>query len=175
MSKFRNFEKYDVYEDGRIWSYSHKKFLKPITKKNGYQQVALTDNEGKCKWYFLHRVVYETFSGEPIPPNMQVNHIDEKKDNNARSNLNLMSAKQNINWGSGISRRAKTQSKVLINNPKSSKAVGAFKNGNLVMAFPSLMEAQRQGFNHSAVFYCCRNCYIREGNNKYKGFEWRYL
>ena len=33
--KFRDFDKYDVLEDGRIWSYSHKKFLKPCTMKDG--------------------------------------------------------------------------------------------------------------------------------------------
>lgn len=167
---FRDFTKYEVYEDGRIWSYSRNKWLKPWTNKDGYQQVRLTDNEGKCKWYYLHRVVYETFSGEPIPDGMQVNHIDERKDNNARSNLNLMSPKQNTNWGSGIERRAKTQSKVLINNPKRSKAVGAFKNGEIILTFPSANEAERNGFYSSAVCACCR------GKLKtYKGYEWRYL
>lgn len=167
---FRDFTKYEVYEDGRIWSYSRNKWLKPWTNKDGYQQVRLTDNEGKCKWYYLHRVVYETFSGEPIPDGMQVNHIDERKDNNARSNLNLMSPKQNTNWGSGIERRAKTQSKVLINNPKRSKAVGAFKNGEIILTFPSANEAERNGFYSSAVCACCI------GKLKtYKGYEWRYL
>ena len=33
MSKFRNFEKYEVYEDGRIWSYKTNKWLKPKTEK----------------------------------------------------------------------------------------------------------------------------------------------
>ena len=30
MSKFRDYDKYEVFEDGRIWSYKSKKFLKPI-------------------------------------------------------------------------------------------------------------------------------------------------
>ena len=170
MSKFRDFEKYEVFENGRIWSYRKNKFLKPWTNKDGYQQVRLTDNEGKCKWYYLHRIVYETFSGEPIPPNMQVNHIDEKKDNNAVSNLNLMSPKQNTNWGTGIQRRAKTQSKVLINNPKRSKAVCAFKNEKLVMSFPSTKEAERNGFYSSAVSACCNGKWTH-----YKGYTWKYL
>lgn len=71
--KFRNFDKYEVYEDGRIWSYKRNKFLKPQTEKNGYQRVLLTDNEGKQKSYKLHRVVWEAVTGEPIPEGMQVN------------------------------------------------------------------------------------------------------
>ena len=168
---FRNYSKYEVFEDGRIWSYSHKKFLKPMTKKNGYQIVCLVDNEGNKKWYYVHRVVWEAVTGEPIPSNMQINHRNEIKTSNMISNLELMSPKQNINYGSGIERSAKART----NDPKRSKAVCAFKDGKLVMTFPSLMEAQRSGFHHSAVAECCMNCYIREGNNKYKGFEWRYI
>ena len=166
MCKFRNYDNYEVFEDGRIWSYSRKKFLKSKTEKGGYQRVALSDNEGKKKWYFLHRIVYETFSGGPIPNNLQCNHIDEDKKNNSVSNLNLMSPKENINWGTCIERRAKAQT----NNPKRSKAVGAFQNGELVMTFPSVNEAKRQGFNKGAVCACCN------GKLKnHKGYTWKYL
>lgn len=165
MSKFRNFEKYEVYEDGKIWSYKYKKFLKPTTLPSGYQQVSLSDNEGKIKNYLVHRVVYESVTGEQIPEGMQVNHINECKTDNRFENINLMTPKDNTNWGSGIERCAKARS----------KQVGAFKKGELIMTFPSTSETRRQGFNQGAVWACCRNCYIREGNNVYKGFEWRYL
>ena len=163
--KFRDYSNYEIYDDGRIWSYKRKKWLKPSIHKNGYQVVCLCDNEGKGKSYYLHRVIYETFSGEPIPPSMQVNHIDEDKTSNFFANLNLMTPKQNINYGTGIKRKTKSQS----------KQVGAFKDGKLVLSFPSTQEAERNGFYSSAVSACCRNCYMREGNNKYKGFYWRFL
>ena len=158
---FRNYSKYKVYEDGKIWSYSQKKFLKPVINHNGYQRVHLSDNEGKRKLYFVHRVVWEAVTGYPIPEGMQVNHIDECKTNNHINNLNLMTCKENINFGTGIERRA--------------KKVGAFKNGEIVLTFPSTAEAGRNGFNKGAVAACCRNCFNREGNNKYKGFEWKYI
>ena len=157
---FRDYNKYEVYEDGRIWSYRKKKFLKPATLPNGYQVVFLYDNEGNRKMYYLHRVVYESVTGSPIPKGYEINHISEVKTENMITNLELMTPKQNINYGSGIARRAKTQS----------KQVGAYKDGNLVMTFPSTMEAQRQGFNFGNVAACCR------GERKtHKGFEWRYL
>ena len=165
MSKFRDYDKYEVFDDGRIFSYKSKKFLKPITLPTGYQQVCITDNDGKHKNYLLHRVIYEAVSGKPIPLGMQVNHINEYKTDNFFENLNLMTPKQNTNYGTCISRRAK----------KLSKPVGSFKNEKLVMTFQSTQEAKRNGFDQSAVSACCRNCYMREGNNIYKGFEWRYL
>ena len=107
MSKFRQYDKYEVFEDGRIYSYKTKRFLKPQTTTSGYQQVCLYDNEGKPKLYLLHRVVYETFIGNPIPNNLQCNHISEDKTDCSFGSLNLMTPKQNINWGSGIARRTK--------------------------------------------------------------------
>ena len=161
MCKFRDFEKYEVFEDGRIYSYCTKKFLKHYTNKNGYQRVALSDNEGKKKWYFLHRVVWESVNGSPIPEGYEINHISEAKDENFFENLQLLTHKENINYGSRNERSAKSQS----------KQVGAFnRNGELVIAFQSTMEAERNGFFHSAVSKCC--------NGKlphYKGYIWKYI
>lgn len=160
MSKFRDYNKYEVYEDGRIFSYYTKKFLKPGLNSQGYQQVTLVDNEGNKKTYRLNRLIYETFSGSPIPEGMQVNHIDEDKTNDCFSNLNLMTPKENTNWGSGIERCAKARR----------KQVGAYKNGELVMLFSSTVEARRNGFDQSKISDCCN------GKRKtHKGFEWRYL
>ena len=161
MSKFRDYDNYEIYADGRIYSYYTNKFLKPKTEKNGYQRVCLVDNEGKKKSYLLHRVVYEAVTGEPIPDGMQVNHINEcKSDNRFFDNLELVTPKQNINYGSRNERAAKTKS----------KQVGAYKDGNLVFTFPSTMEARRQGFNQGNVWSCC----IGE-RKTHKGFEWRFI
>lgn len=160
MCKFRNYDNYEIYEDGRIWSYRKNKFLKPKTNKNGYQVVLLYDNEGNRKMYLLHRVIYESVSGKPIPQGMQINHRSEVKTENFVENLELMSPKQNTNYGTGIARRAKTQS----------KQVGAFKNDELVMTFQSTQEAGRNGFKQQSVSDCCN------GKRKtHKGFEWRYI
>ena len=171
MCKFRNYDKYDVYPDGHIFSYYTNKFLKPRTNKYGYQQVGLYDNEGNMKMYYLHRVVWEAVTGSPIPSNMEINHRSEDKTENFFANLELVSHKQNMNYGSRNSRASKANT----NNPKRSKSVGAFKDGKIIFTFPSTKEAGRQGFNQGAVAACCRNSYIREGNNVYRGFEWKYL
>ena len=160
MSKFRDYDNYEVYEDGRIFSYWTNRFLKPKTKKNGYQQVHLYNNEGKAKWYLVHRVVYESVTGTPIPEGYEINHRSEDKTENFFSNLELISHKDNINFGSRNSKVAKSLS----------KQVGAFKDDKLVMTFTSTMEAGRNGFDSRKVSACCR------GERKtHKGFVWRYI
>ena len=162
MSKFRNYDNYEVFEDGKIWSYRKNKYLKPQTSNRGYQLVNLYDNDGNSKTYLLHRVIYETFSGEPIPYGMQINHRNEiKTDNRFFENLELVSPKENSNYGSRNERISKTLS----------KQVGAFnKNGELVMTFQSTQEASRQGFSQSHIVHCCN------GERKtHKGYEWRYI
>ena len=160
MCKFRNYDNYEIYADGRIWSYKTNRFLKPQTSNRGYQLVNLYDNDGNSKTYLLHRVIYETFSGAPIPKNMQINHRSEVKTENMITNLELMSPKQNSNFGSRNSRIAEALS----------KQVGAFKNGELVMTFKSTQEASRQGFSQSHIVHCCN------GERKtHKGYTWRYL
>ena len=168
--KFRDYDNYEIYEDGRIWSYKSNKFLKPQKHRRGYQLVRLSDNEGKQKTYKVHRVVYEAVSGSKIPDGLQINHINECKTDNRFCNLNLMTCKENLNFGTRNERASKAISKAMRNNPKISKAVGAFKNNELIMTFPSTKEAQRQGFNQGAVASCCR------GEKKtYKGYEWCYI
>ena len=158
--KFRDYSNYEIFEDGRIWSYKRSKFLKPAILPNGYQQVCLTDNEGKQKMYYVHRVVWESVNGEPIPKGYEINHRSEVKTENMITNLELISHKQNLNFGTRNQRASKSKS----------KQVGAFKYGELVMVFQSTNEAGRQGFNKGHISACCR------GKLKtHKGYEWKYL
>jgi hypothetical protein len=141
-----------------------EKLLSPGKDSKGYLRVTLSKN-GVVKTFKIHRLVYGTFVGE-IPKGIQCNHIDENKENNRVDNLNLMTPKENINWGTHNTRMAAALSKAV-------EAVDKV-TGRVVYVFPSTMEAGRQGFNQVAVASCCRNYYNRPGNNVYKGFIWRY-
>lgn len=133
----------------------------------------------------VHQWVYMTFVGE-ITEGLEVNHIDEDKHNNCVWNLNLMTPKENTNWGTRNARIAdalrgrkfseetKTRmSTVQKNNPKKSKAIQALDPTTMevIYEFPSAKEAQRQyGFHNSHISACCR------GKLKsYKGYIWRYV
>lgn len=106
---------YKVSNIGRVKSlnYNHtnkEKILDTFLVRN-YVCINLWRNR-RFKQVKVHRIVYEAFIG-PIPKGMQVNHINENKTDNRPENLNLMTPKENVNWGTGIKRRAKLKNKII--------------------------------------------------------------
>lgn len=155
---------YEVSNLGEVKSLGNnkkrkEKLLSPGKNSNGYLFVNLWKN-GVGKPILVHRLVYSTFVGD-IPDRLEVNHIDENKENNRVDNLNLMTSKENKDWGTANARRAAAQS----------KAVEALDKvtGRVIFTFPSTIEAGRQGFHQGNVAACCR------GERKsHGGFIWRY-
>lgn len=154
-----NFSSYIILpNEGLIWSNKRGKFI-GSKNSDGYYQTTLTDDNGRQTNGLIHRFIYEAVNG-PIPSGMDVNHIDENKFNNRIDNLNLMTHKNNCNWGTRNERVAKVIS----------KPVGGYVDGVLKITFSSIAEVGRSGFKNSAVCNCCR------GKRKFhKGYEWRYL
>jgi len=80
---------YAATEDGKVWSYSSKKFLKPSTNRDGYLKLTLSKN-GKVLTKQVHGLIAQAFIANPDNLPM-VNHIDGIKDNNNVSNLEWVS------------------------------------------------------------------------------------
>lgn len=161
---------YEISNFGRVKSLGNdksrkEKILKPIKDKGGYLYVGLC-RDGKGKWFKVHRLVAEAFL--PNPEGFeQVNHKDENKSNNCSSNIEWCSHKYNSNYGT----RTKRQAAAL------SKAVEASKFpdfSEICLRFSSTMEAKRNGYDSGSVSKCCRGCFHREGNNRYKNLYWRF-
>lgn len=163
--KLDNFSQYEIYpNEGKIWSYRSQKWIGAKQKK-GYYACALYSDDGN-KWNTtVHRVIWIAVNGE-IPNGYEVNHIDEDKSNNSISNLNLLTHKENINWGTCIERTVKSNT----NNPKKCKAVGAYKDGFLIMTFQSAKEAKIQGFSSGHISQCCNG--LRQSH---KGYQWHFI
>jgi len=161
---------YQVSDLGRVRSLPRNttsgKILKPGTDRKGYLYVILSKN-GKAKSHTVHRLVALAFIPNDDPEHKtEVNHLNEKKSDCRACNLNWMSHKSNINWGSGIERSHQK----LINHPNRSKPVKQLLlDGTLVTIWPSLCEAGRKGFKIGNIHKC--------RNGKYKtayGFKWAY-
>lgn len=105
MVPIPGFEYYLASDDGRIYSIRKKKFLKQRVRNDGYNQVTLAEN-GKRAQCYVHRIIAISFLGKK--DDLQVNHIDENKSNNAISNLEWVTPKENILHGTGIKRRIAT-------------------------------------------------------------------
>jgi len=69
--------------------------LSQKTKSNGYKEVNLYIGNNKSKMTYVHRAVYSAFNG-CINEGFQINHIDGDKSNNKLSNLESVSASENM-------------------------------------------------------------------------------
>ena len=153
---------YEVSDLGRVKSLKHgkEKILKPWKTNNGYLHVIIF-KDGHRKQTLVHRIVAEAFI--PNPNNLTtVNHKDEVKTNNTVTNLEWMSMKDNLNYGTRNKRITESLSKQVQMFDKST--------GELLATFPSTNEAGRvTGINQSNISECC--------NGKRKsacGYIWRY-
>lgn len=170
------YENYEVSNLGNVKSLNYKRtgkerILKPGKNRKGYLFVFLCRN-GKMKYFSVHRLVAEAF----IPNSEgfeQINHKDEVKTNNCVENLEWCDRSYNVNYGS----RNEKVSAALTNNPARSKPVEASKYSDfreIELFFASTAEAERNGYGSRNVSACCRGCFHREGNNRYKGLFWRF-
>ncbi len=149
---------YQVSSEGRVRSLDREvkhnyggiaikkgKILTPRPNLTNHCQVTLCVNN-KRYYPFVHRLVWEAFNG-PIPDGMQINHIDENPLNNRLDNLNLMTPKENTNWGTCIERRAKIHSESMkgkytyADNPNAKAVVQYDKEGNIIKEFDCLKSA----------------------------------
>ena len=141
------------------------KYLKTFKNRKGYLLVQLS-KDGIPKKYKISRLVYFTFNPD-ADTKLQVNHIDENKSNNRLDNFNLMTCKENNNWGTRIERFIKK----LRNHKSMSKSVLQFdKNGNFIKEWPSINEAARiTNMSAGNIVRCCK-----EKSEFCGGFIWRY-
>lgn len=85
---------YEIDEFGNVNKRKGTGFIKTFADKDGYPKLAFTIKDKGTVNKFVHRLVYESFVG-PIPPGLTVDHIDNNKQNNHFSNLQLLSAEDN--------------------------------------------------------------------------------
>lgn len=157
---------YQVSNIGRVKSLKRKgrrkeRILKLFYSGAGYLNVCLSDGIRGQKWYYIHRLVGETFLPKPEGKD-DINHKDEDKTNNSIWNLEWVSRKENCNFGTRNERIAKANSKLVAQYAK---------NGTFIKVWPSAAEVKRQlGFDKSSI--------TQVANGKRKtanGYVWKYI
>ena len=171
--KLKNFSNYEIYpEEGKVWSYKRNRFVGAKNKRDGYWQVALTDDDGEVHNFQLHRVIWMSVNGE-IPENMEINHLTEDKNQNGIQFLELCTHKENCNFGTCIQRSAdkrRGRPNLGVKEKLSKKVARCDLNGNVLEVYASVREAGRNGYIFTHIASCCR------GKRKsHKGFIWRYV
>lgn len=162
------------------------KVLKPSPDSNGYPIVTLI-KDGRHYTKTIHRIVATVaFRHYNIQTDgLLVMHLDEERFNPKVSNLALGTAKENMNFPKVKERESESnrgekaywfgkhlsaEVKKKLSDAQPKKAVGAYKNGKLILKFESVNDAGRYGFNKGNVSLCC------SGKHKsHHGYEWKYL
>ena len=86
MLGFEN--KYLALADGRIYSLTHYKFIKPSYTKSGWAVTSLVDDYGRRFTAYPDRIVYQAFNG-PIKENYRLVFKDKNKTNCSIKNLDI--------------------------------------------------------------------------------------
>lgn len=167
---------YQVSNYGRIRNSRTGKILKPI-KSKGYQYIRLNKNG-----FLIHRLVATMFI--PNPYNYPiVNHKDENPSNNYIDNLEWVTAKYNVNYGTRNERAGVKISEKIKGKPKTEehkRKISEAKTGdNNPMAKKVICLETKQVFNcikdasewcgKKGISGCCRGQQKTAG-----GYHWMY-
>lgn len=156
---------YQISNFGRVKSFYFKnpRILKPH-KVKGYSNVELYKNKKK-KQFYIHRLVMENFCPIENMNVLDVNHKDEDKSNNHISNLEWMTHKDNLNYGS---RAEKARMKMQGKNSSRSKKVRCIEKD---VIYEALREAERQlGIPTTNISKACKGKIKTAG-----GYHWEYV
>ena len=156
---------YQISNFGRVKSFYFKnpRILKPH-KVKGYSNVELYKNKKK-KQFYIHRLVMENFCSIENMNVLDVNHKDEDKSNNHISNLEWMTHKDNLNYGS---RAEKARMKMQGKNSSRSKKVRCIEKN---VIYEALREAERQlGIPATNISKACKGKIKTAG-----GYHWEYV
>jgi AraC-like DNA-binding protein len=94
-----NYSRYEASDLGRLRSLDYKlsgiiKVLKPSITEDGYLKTMLLNDNGKYESHRVHWFVTLTFKGKR-PNELEVNHKDGNKENNAINNLEYTTHSKN--------------------------------------------------------------------------------
>lgn len=152
---------YEVSDNGDVRAKKTKRKMKPQVDKDGYLYVKLYDkNNNKYKHYRIHRLVLETFLGNP-EDKPEVDHINKDRSDNRLENLRWVTRKENDSFVKHP--YCKTS---YIKRP----VIQINKRGEIVGRYESMAEAQKKtGCNNSYISAVCQGKRHTCG-----GYYWSY-
>lgn len=129
--------------------------IKQIETQKGYLSVDLW-NMNNRKRFMVHRLVLNAFNGKNSDKK-ECNHKNENRKDNIYTNLEWISHKENINYGS----RTEKQKVAMINHSRMSKPIVQYDlNGRFIAEYPSMRQAARElCFDMSNIKDCCKGRY----------------
>ena len=115
MKEIPQFENYAITEDGRVWNFKRKIWMKLTIGTKGYPQVCLTLNK-KLYCFYVHRLVANAYIA-PVDGKLYINHKNSIRNDNRVENLEWCTQRENVLHGFNhgrISGRARLTPKQVI-------------------------------------------------------------
>ena len=166
---------YDLYganKDGEVINIDRGVPRKGVYANNGYLMVGVRGSgDRKQKTIQAHRFIWECYKGL-IPDGMVIDHINNIKDDNRLSNLQLMTQQENCKKSA-----AKRDYSFAAHNHKNVKKIKAINfDTNEVSHYKSLYAVQKHlGINAGIVSMCCRGInYVKSGFSKKDGYRYKF-
>ena len=162
LGRIRSLERIVECSDGRKRKIKDRT-LKGSSYSGGYSGVTL-HKDGCTKFVNIHRIVAEAFVPNPLEKE-EVNHKDENPSNNHASNLEWVTHKENLNFGTRTERARKAIVEA------QGRAVRQLSiDGELVAEYESLSAAcNATGTHVSNITKCAKGVYKTAG-----GYIWKY-
>lgn len=149
--------------------------MKTVRSREGYTFLNIyQDLEGKIikRTCFVHRLIAEAYVSNPHNKPI-VNHLDGDKSNNIPTNLEWVTSSENAKhaYTSGLRKPSPAPFKGKFNSehPKSIGIRQLSMSGTFIREFPSMQEAQRQGFSQGNI-----SAVINGSRKTHKGFKWEF-
>ena len=183
MLKVKDFEDYTIDETGNVFSIRKNKYLKQTINRNGYCKVTLQKDKYK-KTFSVHRLVAQAYL-KNYSNTLQVNHINGIKIDNRVENLEMVTAKENMQKAveiglfdkcKEIQRKNAIKNNLgkyhILANESAKKRVAKYdKNNNSIQVYNSISEASRKNnINITSISY--------SANGKRKtggGYIWHFV
>lgn len=186
-----NFDKYDFYKNGSIFSKHWKKILDGWTDDDGYLVSCLILKNGKRQPYRINRVIAYLFVPRPehlknVPyEELQVGHWDINRKNNNVENLYWCTSKENNNneltkqkqlgkepWNKG-EKNCFSKEVLLKMSEKSCIPIIQYSiNGDFIKEWKSTKEASNELNIPSCNITACLKNYPH--HKSAGGFKWKY-
>ena len=148
---------YKVSDSGHIFNVNKEFWLKESMTDRGYLTVHLKKDKISTTHY-VHRIVAQAFISNPndLP---QVNHKDEIKTNNNVSNLEWVTPRENLLYGSRLE---------IVITREMFETEQRDMCDNILNVFPSISEASRQtGIDKGNICQCTKG-----KKNSAGGYKW---
>ena len=162
LGRIRSLERIVECSDGRKRKIKDRTLLG--ARYSGGNSGVTLHKEGCAKVVNIHRIVAEAFVPNPLEKE-EVNHKDENPSNNHASNLEWVTCKENINYGTRTERARKA-----IVEAQGRAVRQLSRDGELVAEYESLSAAcNATGTHVSNITKCAKGVYKTAG-----GYIWKY-